>query len=217
MNLQLGGLLLVAALFTSSSTLTPDECQPLITPLSLTNVSTMYGRWNYLVAYIEMEGFDYFERTQSMWININQSPNPNELIFTQCDRIGGTCITGTVNGTFDADTFSILFGSVSSQFQLLPACDGCMVKIFNTTSRDVQFLRRLNIIKLLKGIDFDPKIKEISFRHLYMMARGSSLQDSDLERFKQQASCLGFSGEPGYHYDPKNEFCAEGEGIKIIT
>ncbi|XP_059205483.1 uncharacterized protein LOC131984611 isoform X2 [Centropristis striata] len=176
----------------------------------------MYGRWNYLIGYIEMEGFNYFERTQSVWLNINQSPNPNELILTQRDRIGGTCVTSILNATFDGDTFSILFTNASTQFQLLPACDGCMVKIFNSTSRNVEFLRRLNIMKLLKGIDFDPKIKEISFRHLYMMARGSSLQDSDLERFKQQASCLGFSGKPGYHYNPKNEFCAEGEGIKVV-
>lgn len=33
---------------------------------------------------------------------------------------------------------------------------------------------------------------------------GSTLKDSDLEHFKKQASCLGFSGEPDFHYNPKN-------------
>ncbi|XP_032395341.1 uncharacterized protein LOC116704168 isoform X3 [Etheostoma spectabile] len=36
----------------------------------------------------------------------------------------------------------------------------------------------------------------------------STLKDSDVERFKQQASCLGFSREPDFLYDPKNELCA---------
>ncbi len=34
-------------------------------------------------------------------------------------------------------------------------------------------------------------------------ARESTVKDSDLEHFKQQASCLGFSGEPEFHYDTK--------------
>ena len=34
-------------------------------------------------------------------------------------------------------------------------------------------------------------------------ARESTMKDSDLEHFKKQASCLGFTGEPDFHYDPK--------------
>lgn len=32
----------------------------------------------------------------------------------------------------------------------------------------------------------------------------STMKDSDMEKFKQQASCFGFSKEPDFVYDPKN-------------
>ena len=34
-------------------------------------------------------------------------------------------------------------------------------------------------------------------------AKERTLKDSDLEKFKQQASCLGFSGEPNFDFDSK--------------
>ena len=41
------------------------------------------------------------------------------------------------------------------------------------------------------------------FFSFFFPAKERTLKDSDLEKFKQQASCLGFSGEPDFEFDPK--------------
>ncbi|KAM6973911.1 uncharacterized protein LKV04_015605 [Tautogolabrus adspersus] len=99
--------------------------------------------------------------------------------------------------------------NVSSTFQSLPTCDGCMVLNINYTS--------MNIHKLLEKINISSSTNEpeLKAHALYLMANGTTLKDSDLEDFKKQASCLGFTGEPDFHYNPENEFCKEGEGVMI--
>ncbi|XP_059205486.1 uncharacterized protein LOC131984614 [Centropristis striata] len=206
MNLQLGGLLLVAALFLSSSALTPDECKPLLTPLSLDNVSTMYGRWNFHMGFIDNEAFRAILKvTESSWMNITLSDD--KTFVTQQEKLNGTCLATKVEVHINGDTVTISVPNITSHFHLIPGCDGCMVMNIKNTAR--------NLGSLVQKLHLNANVtdEELHFPALYLMARESSLQDSDLERFKQQASCLGFSGEPDYHYDPKNEFCAEGEGV----
>lgn len=73
-------------------------------------------------------------------------------------------------------------------------------------------------------------------------ANQTSLPESDLQRFKKQASCLGFAREPDYQYDPGKgavhrdravsmttlgrpphtsvlfaAFCPEGEGVHLAV
>ncbi|KAK9527090.1 hypothetical protein VZT92_015752 [Zoarces viviparus] len=157
MNLWLSSHFLVAGLFLSSSALTPEECQPLITPLSLADPAMMYGRFNFIMGYTDNEVYnDIMRMTQSMWMNVTPSPSgSNTLIFSQENKINGTCVSAKVNTTIDGNT--------------------------GTTTWN-----------------------------------GTSLEDSHLDHFKRQASCLGFSKDPDFIYDPKNGFCAEGEGRKIF-
>ncbi|XP_059205488.1 uncharacterized protein LOC131984616 [Centropristis striata] len=213
MNLQISGLLLVVALFPSSSALTPDECKPLQTPLSLDHFSeTWGGRWNSLAAYASHDAFgDALKGTESSWVNINQTAKANEADLIQENRINGTCVFSSSRLVIEGNTGLCSVANVSSQFQLLPSCTDCLVMSINTTGR--------NLDTLLQKMHYSSSgvtAEEYHIHSLYLMARGSSLQDSDLEKFKQQASCFGFSGEPEFHYDPKNEFCAEGEGVKVV-
>ncbi|XP_049457615.1 uncharacterized protein LOC125904316 [Epinephelus fuscoguttatus] len=211
MNLWISSHLLVAGLLLSTSALTPEECQSLVTPLSLADRSTMYGRWNFITGYTDNEVYNTIGRlTESTWMNITPSPsNPNEVVVSQEDKINGTCITSVVNITIDGNTLSSSYFNITSEFYLLPSCDSCLLMSVNSTAR--------NLDKLLQMMNFSSNVTgdKINARALYLNARESTLQDSDLEHFKQQASCLGFSREPDILYDPKNEFCAEGEGIKM--
>lgn len=115
--------------------------------------------------------------------------------------------------------------NITSEFHVLPSCQGCLVFSINNTARNLN-----KIPQLLKIGGTFPE-EEVIIRAVYLLGRmertresnslisypkhssilfllfpgsESTLKDSDLERFKQQASCLGFSGEPDYHYDPKN-------------
>ncbi|XP_074469163.1 uncharacterized protein LOC141754163 [Sebastes fasciatus] len=211
MNLWLISHFLVAGLFLSSSALTPEECQPLVTPLSLADPSMMLGLSNFMAGYSDNKVYNaILKLTQSSSMNITESPsNPSEVVMSQKNRINGTCSASTSNVIFDGNTASVSIANVTSMFHLLPTCDGCMLFSINVTAR--------NLDKLLHKIEFNHDVteEEIHAHALYLMGPGSTLKDSDLEHFKQQASCFGFSGEPDFLYDPKNGLCAEGEGIKM--
>ncbi|XP_037651777.1 uncharacterized protein LOC119503825 [Sebastes umbrosus] len=211
MNLWISSYFLVAGLFLSSSALTPEECQPLVTPLSLADPSMMYGRMNFLASYTDNEECNAMSKMgESSWANTTESPSsPNELIMSQLNTINGTCFASTVTVTIDGNTATLSIANITTVFHLLPSCDGCLLMSFNSTARNLnKMLQMLNVNSNITG-------EEINFRGVYLMARESTLKDSDMEHFKKQASCLGFSREPDFLYDPKNGFCAEGEGIKI--
>ncbi|KAK2830940.1 hypothetical protein Q5P01_018871 [Channa striata] len=209
MTLRLCRLFLVVGLFLSSSALTPEECRPLVTPLSLADPSMMLGRTNFIVGYSDHKVYkEILKVTDSSWLNMTASPSsPNEIVMSQENRINGICFGSTANITIDGNTAKSSYANMTSAVHLLPSCEGCVLLSINTTARDAE--------KMLKLIHFNSTEKEITATSLYLLAREMTLKDSDLEHFKQQASCLGFSGEPDYHYDPKKEFCREGEGIRI--
>ncbi|XP_078032211.1 uncharacterized protein LOC117263354 isoform X4 [Epinephelus lanceolatus] len=155
MNLWISSHLLVVGLFLSTSALTPEECQPLVTPLSLADRSILYGRWNFIVGYTDSDAFNAILKvTESSWMNVNASSSPDEDVVSQEEKLNGTCLAASVNVAYDDN--------------------------IATTS-----------------------------------SRVSTLTDSEMEYFKKQASCLGFSREPDFLYDHKNGYCAEGEGIKM--
>ncbi|XP_075931726.1 uncharacterized protein LOC142931614 [Anarhichas minor] len=212
MNLWLSSHFLVAGLFLSSSALTPEECQPLITPLSLADPAMMYGRLNLIMGYTDNEIYnDILRMTQSMWLNITPSPSSsNTVIFSQENKINGSCVSAKVNTTIDGNTGSMIYLNSTSAFQILPGFDGFLVFSCQNTLRNVD--RMLSLLKLNRKTT----VKELNLRALYLMGNGTALKDSDMEHFKRQASCLGFSKEPDFIYDPKNSFCAEGEGRQIF-
>ncbi|KAK9527089.1 hypothetical protein VZT92_015751 [Zoarces viviparus] len=212
MNLWLSSHFLVAGLFLSSSALTPEECQPLITPLSLADPAMMYGRFNFIMGYTDNEIYnDILRMTQSTWMNVTPSPSgSNTVIFSEENKINGTCVSAKVNTTIDGNTGTTTFFNSTSAFQILPGFDGFLVFSSQNTLRNVDEM--LSLLKLNRKTT----VKEFNFRALFLMGNGTSLEDSHLDHFKRQASCLGFSKDPDFIYDPKNGFCAEGEGRKIF-
>uniref|UniRef100_A0A3Q1I966 Apolipoprotein M n=1 Tax=Anabas testudineus TaxID=64144 RepID=A0A3Q1I966_ANATE len=208
MSLRFSVLVLVLGLFLSSSALTPDECQPLVNPLSLADRSMMSGRFIFIAGYVNHELYrTMIKKTDSCWFTISPSPsNPDQIIFTQKNRVNGTCISSTTNVTIDGNTVKGSFANVSVVFHMLPSCDGCLLLSITSTATNIhpQLLQLMNVNRVEE---------EISGHTLYLLE--TKVKDSDLEHFKQQASCLGFSGEPDFHYDPKKEICREGEGFKM--
>ncbi|XP_067360415.1 uncharacterized protein [Channa argus] len=209
MNLCLSSLFLVVGLFLSSSALTPEECRPLVTPLSLADPSMMFGRTNFIVGYSDHEIYkDILKVTDSSWLNITASPSStNEIVMSQENRINGSCLASTSTVTLDGNTAKVTYANITSAFHLLPSCEGCVLLSINSTARDAD--------KMLRLMNFITTEKEISAHALYLLARETTVKDLDLEQFKQQASCLGFSGEPDFHYDPNKDFCHEGDSTRI--
>ncbi|XP_033947381.1 uncharacterized protein [Pseudochaenichthys georgianus] len=206
----LRGLLLVSGLFLGSWALTPEECQPLMTPLSLADPSMMYNRSHFLVGYSTSAVFGaMLKQMESSWCNISPSPSdPTGVVLVHDDKLNGVCMTTTANITIESDTASVSVKNFfSSTFHLLPSCDGCLVLSMNTTVQNMD-----TMLKQLK-LNIAVAEEEVNLRCLYLLGRETTLKDSDFEDFKKQASCLGFSGEPQFIYDSKNGFCAEGESV----
>ncbi|KAM8840586.1 uncharacterized protein AB9W97_001319 [Spinachia spinachia] len=212
MNLWLSLHLLLAGLLVSESAPAPEECQPLITPLSLADPTTMYGRTNLMLGYTDNEIYsDLLRKSQSVWLTIDPSPSsPDTHILRQHNKINGTCLLSKVNLTIDGNTGSAPYLNSTSQFQMLPGPNGSIVFSLQNTFRNLdKFVKMTNI-------ESNVTAEDMSVRALYLMARETSLKDSDLEHFRRQGSCLGFSGEPDYTYEPTNAFCAEGEGHMML-
>uniref|UniRef100_A0A8C2WJK0 Uncharacterized protein n=1 Tax=Cyclopterus lumpus TaxID=8103 RepID=A0A8C2WJK0_CYCLU len=202
MNLWLSTQFLVAGLFLSSWALTPEECRPLITPLSLKpSMVSLY-----------LSGFVYkllaLKQNSDIWEVLPQfMPLALALPLPLVSFLrNGTCL-------FSVEMINIQFLSLvsnySGSFHMLPTCDDCLLYSFNRTAT--------NLDKMFEKMELNinATAEETHYRGLYLMARGTTVKDSDLENFRKQASCLGFNREPDFIYDPKNDFCSECEGRKI--
>ncbi|KAJ4944185.1 hypothetical protein JOQ06_012730 [Pogonophryne albipinna] len=169
----------------------------------------MYGRSYILAGYNDNDVFKATLKTlESAWMNVTDSPSG--VFMSQFNKLNGTCLLlrETVNVTFDGNTASMSFINMSTTMLILPGGNGLTVTSVNSTVKHFDLvLEKLNIPSENR--------EEISLRALYLMGREATLKDSDLEAFKKQASCLGFSGEPQFIYNPKNGFCTEEDSIKM--
>uniref|UniRef100_A0A671VV15 Uncharacterized LOC115580777 n=1 Tax=Sparus aurata TaxID=8175 RepID=A0A671VV15_SPAAU len=213
MNLQFSSCFLFLGLFLSVSTLTPEECQPLVTPLSLEDPSMLHGLTHLIMGYTDSALYnDLLNASESYWMNITASPSSDKtVVLHQEHKLNGTCFGTTLNYIMDGNAATVNVGSTSVLYHVLPGCDGCVVLSGNSTISDLdQYFRVMNYESSIK-VD-----KVVNARSLYLMAKERTLKDSDLEKFKQQASCLGFSGEPDFEFDPNKDPCKEGEGSNIV-
>ncbi|XP_022603158.1 uncharacterized protein LOC111223332 [Seriola dumerili] len=215
MNLWFSSLTLVAGLFLCSTALPLEECQTLVTPSSLADPSTMYGRLNVLVGYTDHEAFNgILKVTDSSWLKISPTSSPNKIVMSEDNKMNGQCFSSSVNITIDGNTATTdaylpSIANITSVFHLVPSCDGCVVFSINTTASNLDhFFKLLNMTSTVTN-------DEIVVHSLYLMGKESTVKDSDMEHFKKQASCFGFDREPDFVYDTKKGFCVEGEGIHI--
>lgn len=120
---------------------------------------------------------------------------------------------------------------------MLGSCDGCLVFYSNSTVRQMDVIIEamkldINVSKeeftcrslylmgrrghtlAEKNVKTPPQEQFAYFLFpvscFLLSAKETMLKDTDLDRFKQQASCLGFSGEPNYQYD-------QNKGASLIS
>uniref|UniRef100_A0A665U2P1 Uncharacterized LOC115051367 n=1 Tax=Echeneis naucrates TaxID=173247 RepID=A0A665U2P1_ECHNA len=187
------------ALVWPHSALPIEECQPLVTPVSLADPSVLYGKINVIAGYTDHQVFnEILKVTDSSWLKISESPvDPKKLVMTEENKLNGKCFSSSVNFTIEGNT-AVTEANITSNFKVLPSCEGCLVLSVNVTAGDISKL--LGLMNITTPITDD----ELHVQAVYLMAKESTLKDSDLEHFKKQASCLGFDREPDYVHDTKN-------------
>uniref|UniRef100_A0A3P9PSH8 Uncharacterized LOC103472539 n=1 Tax=Poecilia reticulata TaxID=8081 RepID=A0A3P9PSH8_POERE len=165
----------------------------------LTEYDEIYGKVNFLAGYTDHDFHgDMLKLTESSWVNITKSPKGNnEIVMIQGSNINGTCLKNTQSMNIEGNTITSSILNMTSESHVLPSCDGCLVLMINSTTKNVKIL-----IQLFK-LSASNTQEEISARSLYFLGRGSAMAESDMELFKKQASCLGFSGEPNFLHKPE--------------
>uniref|UniRef100_A0A8C7ZFL9 Apolipoprotein M n=1 Tax=Oryzias sinensis TaxID=183150 RepID=A0A8C7ZFL9_9TELE len=200
MRVWLSCHLLLAGIFLDVFAATPEECQLLVTPLSLADPSVILGKTNFLAGYTNYGAFkSILKATESSWLNITESNITSEVLMSQENRINGTCLGSTVAMTLEGQSAKVAFADMNSVLSVLPSCDGCFVFYINFTATNVK--------KLLEHINVSDKASadEAQGSSLYLMGKQLTLSPSDLEHFRKQASCLGFMGEPDFLFNPEKK------------
>ncbi|XP_041665946.1 uncharacterized protein LOC121524567 [Cheilinus undulatus] len=191
--------LLMLGLFLSSSAQTLDECRPLVTPYSTFEPS--FGRWNFIIGYIDSPIFQVlFDSCLSQWIEFRRiSTNPKELVEDIGIKHPTYCKYATSPMTLHLNTAVTDKSNFTCTYHSLPTCQDCLLYMVNSRNND-------NLLHLKTGPPQSTQDVK-SYRALYLMARGVTLDDKAIQYFKKQAWCLGFKGEPSFHYNPMHPFC----------
>nr|XP_057902825.1 uncharacterized protein LOC131101567 [Doryrhamphus excisus] len=190
------------------------DCSPWVTPLSLADHQKMLGKWNLISAYTDHDVYNgIFKVTQSTRMTISESGASKDVVLYEEMRMNGTCYGSNFNISIQHDVASTSVANISTSFHLLPACDSCMVLSSNSSAHNLRaFLETFHI-----HIPNDIAIPDhINMRAVYLLAHQDHAKDADLDHFKEQAHCLGFSGEPVFMFDPKEGFC-DGSDITMLT
>ncbi|XP_041663994.1 uncharacterized protein LOC121523257 [Cheilinus undulatus] len=216
MDLRFSSLLLAVCLFLGSSALTPEECEPLIKPKQITGASEFHGRMHTIMGYTDHKVLKAILKImQNSWMDLTQGPaGPNYLAMIQRNRMNGTCISSKANVSIsiEGNVAHMEMGNMTTKSHSLPACEGCMVSSINYTFTDLQG----TLQKMRMGSFVEEDILEITqARAIYLMSNKPTVEESCTEQFKKQAGCLGFTGEPDFHYNSEHELCAENEGDEV--
>ncbi|XP_034016700.1 uncharacterized protein LOC117501843 isoform X1 [Thalassophryne amazonica] len=203
---------LFAGLVLSDASPMPEDCYQLVKPLSLTDHSMLSGTWYFIEGFTDHEPFkSRLKVLETTRVKMVLKPNNADVlqVFEE-DKFNGICYGAKFSGPINGDIVTLTSGTHEMVFQLLPTCSDCMLVNSNIT-----FFHYHQIEKMF---DFPTTVGEDKFHthSFYLMAKKASVKEEDLQQFRKQAACVGFSGDPDYHYDPSKEFCAEGEGRQMM-
>ncbi|KAM7003237.1 uncharacterized protein LKV04_004344 [Tautogolabrus adspersus] len=204
MYLWFSSLLLVVGLFQSSSALTPEECEPLVEPFS-TFTPSYDGRWIYIMGFIDSEPFKALKRSaKSLWVKFSPSTSsPRDFVESVGIRHPGYCKYASSPVTIVTNTAVVSKSNFTCTYRSLPTCKDCLVYTVDSINTN----NALHIMNITNPTTIH-EVKQ--YRAVYLMAKKTTVKASELERFKKQARCLGFTWEPDFYYNPKNTFCERG-------
>ncbi|XP_075867602.1 uncharacterized protein LOC142877108 [Nelusetta ayraudi] len=211
MNLHLGRYFLLAGLLLLGTWAQEDqECHELVKNRPLDDHTGMLGKWYTIAGYTNSSVFDgVLNITDSSWINIVKSQD-GSLVMLEGNKFNGTCVRANISMTVEGDHATAKMGNLTSVFSLLPSCDSCLVIHGFNTLRDAKTFSKY--FKL--DISLPEEDEEHIISSIYLMATSNKTAlEPELEKFKKQAGCLGFTGEPDYQHDQTKEFCGDNEGI----
>ncbi|XP_034016697.1 uncharacterized protein LOC117501842 isoform X1 [Thalassophryne amazonica] len=190
---------------------TPEDCQHLVKPLSLKDFSMFSGTWYFIEGFTDSPPFKSILKVlETTMLKMVPTPrNAAVLRLIEENKFNGTCYGSKFNITIYHDTAMTKTGTIETVFHLLPTCSDCLLFSINTTGTGFDKIQKMLGLPVTVGDE------EIHARAFYLMSQKTSVKEEDLQHFKKQAACAGFSGDSDYQYDSSKEFCAEDEGQEI--
>ncbi|XP_034016699.1 uncharacterized protein LOC117501842 isoform X3 [Thalassophryne amazonica] len=173
--------------------------------------SMLSGTWYFIEGFTDHEPFKSILKALEMTrLKMVLTPdNADVLQVLEENKFNGTCYRSKFNMTIDHDTGMSKAGTIETVFHLLPTCSDCLLFSINTTGTGFDKIQKMLGLPVTVGDE------EIHARAFYLMSQKTSVKEEDLQHFKKQAACAGFSGDSDYQYDSSKEFCAEDEGQEI--
>ncbi|KAJ8363648.1 hypothetical protein SKAU_G00124790 [Synaphobranchus kaupii] len=176
-------ILYIAAVLSllSVSSAAPLQCEDLLQPLVLEDITPILGKWVVVEATVDCPRFDaLWKSVNSSWVETVPTHHKDTAFVKKANMINGVCLYETTNVTISNSVLQFdMEGNFTgnSTATLLQTCTDCLV---------------LNGNSFLNGFQV---------RTLHLLGRtGVKLSDSDRETYRRQVECLGL---------PKSKFISE--------
>uniref|UniRef100_A0A8C6TDN6 Uncharacterized protein n=1 Tax=Neogobius melanostomus TaxID=47308 RepID=A0A8C6TDN6_9GOBI len=149
----------------------------------------------------------------SLWSRINETQTG--LNVAQFSKMNGTCKESRFNMTTSGDTAKVVMFGMKSECQLLNFSSTSMIMDFRATTN--------NIATFIEKFHLDPNINHgpsdtsqiLKAHDLFLISKEPDLNEMDLQRFRAHAKCKGFTGEPDFLRNSREEYCTEEESAPI--
>ncbi|XP_026186489.1 saxitoxin and tetrodotoxin-binding protein 2-like [Mastacembelus armatus] len=168
---------------------TQDECAHMNTTLSSEDLPMIFGKWILHEAYVSPSHSYYSLRLENITSSKTEFiplDNNQTVNFKQEHMKGITCSRYSVNFTVVGNTIQYTAASRNSTFKIdfLKSCDDCLV------------------------IRYSVKGTWEEATYLLFYKKTEKMADTDQERVRQQAKCLGFQEPPQFSYK-QAELCPQ--------
>ncbi|KAG8003797.1 Ras-related protein Rab-33B [Nibea albiflora] len=180
---------LVSLLSFSSAAPTADNCSQ---PLTVKELDKILGKWVFIEGVSNNDLFDsVLMNTESLWIKIKTTADNRTLVLEQANRLvpqphlqqEDRCLQFAPNLTFINDEIiDVHLKVAATNHRFLHSCSDCLLMYTYTN--------------------------ENNYTSLYLFGRNTTLEASDMETFRKQATCFQFPLPAKFQYDPsKGSWC----------
>ncbi|KAJ8363650.1 hypothetical protein SKAU_G00124810 [Synaphobranchus kaupii] len=173
----------------SVSSAAPLQCEDLLQPLVLEDISPILGKWAVVEATVDSTRFDALAKiVNGSWMETVPTHHKDTAFVKKAHMINGVCLYETTNVTISNNVLQFdmeVNVTGNSTATLLQTCADCLV---------------LNGHAFYDGLEI---------RTLHLFGRtGVKLSDSDRETYRRQVECLALP-KSKLHYEDQQELCAD--------
>uniref|UniRef100_A0A8C6WNA8 Uncharacterized protein n=1 Tax=Neogobius melanostomus TaxID=47308 RepID=A0A8C6WNA8_9GOBI len=204
-------LLLLLALTRAAPGPGSEECSKFSI---LKDKTQILGRTYMLVAFTDNNlSRNAFGLISSLWSTITETQTGFSV--AQFNKMNGTCLESRFNMTTSGDTIKVLMHGMMTESQLLNFSNTSLILDLRATAKNITTM--IQKFHLARYVNLGPSVtsQDLKAHNLYLISKEPDLNEMDLQRFRAHAKCKGFTGEPDFLRNSREEYCTEEESAPI--